>query len=221
MLLRSCHLRELSVDSLETCKHLRQLTFADLEHDLLVLLVALASLVFLQVHLDVQSRLLHSVFLARTNLHIHPPVEIAKLGQRGELVLQVHLRWFSDFSHHLEKERLDLLREGFREFRGEFIFVLHSNGDVLFEECVEGENQDKGLLVRNAQRLRQCPKAWRQRIWLQNFELAVECIASTRLEDAEDCFFRITAFEALFYHGEVHFVEFHHYFFQYFSNIFY
>ena len=75
------HLSQLSVDRLETLKHLSQLALAHLEHHLLVLIVTLARLIILQVHLDVKRRLLHSVLLSRANLHIHPPVEVTHLGQ--------------------------------------------------------------------------------------------------------------------------------------------
>ena len=56
-------MRQLSVDGLETRQHLRQLSFANLEHDLLILIVTFARLILLQVHFDVQRRLLHSILL--------------------------------------------------------------------------------------------------------------------------------------------------------------
>ena len=47
------HLSQLGVDSLETVEHLSKLSFTDLEHDLLVLLISTSCLVFLKVHLDI------------------------------------------------------------------------------------------------------------------------------------------------------------------------
>ena len=127
------HLRQLCIDLLKTAQDLLKLALADLEHDLLVLYVTRLGLVLLQVHLHVEGWLFDAVLLLRRNFHVHAPVEVTHAGQRRELILQVHLRCFSDFTHHLEEERLDLLWESLRELLCQLVLVRHANCDVLLE----------------------------------------------------------------------------------------
>ena len=63
LLLGSSHLSQLSINSLKAVKYLSKLSLADLEHDLLVLGVPARCLVFLQIHLHVECRLLYAILL--------------------------------------------------------------------------------------------------------------------------------------------------------------
>ena len=114
----------LCINIFKLIQNLPELTLAYLEYDLLLLFFSSFGLIFLQVHLDIQSWLFQSFCLFGRYLDIHSPVKVSKLWQASELILIVRLGTFRHFSHHLKDESSHLFGECFREFSCEFIFVL-------------------------------------------------------------------------------------------------